>query len=101
MDTLQKLFKKTFTGGLRPLVNKYTAVLIIFAIWIGFVDRYSFVNQVKLSKNLQKLESAKADYEKQLEEALEERKEFEKNKEKFAREKYLFHKENEQVILVK
>ena len=81
--------------------NKYTAAIFIFCVWIGFVDKYSMINQVKLSKNVKRLEAAKADYEKQLEEAIIERDDINSNIEKYAREKYLFHKDNEQVILVK
>ena len=81
--------------------NKYTAAIFIFCVWIGFVDKYSMINQIKLSKNVHRLEAAKADYEEQLEEAIKERDNINSDIEKYAREKYLFHKDNEQVILVK
>lgn len=95
-----KSFVQSALGG-SGFLNKYSIAVIVFCIWIGFADRYSIVNQVKLSKTINRLENSKADYEKQLKDALVERSVINSNIEKYAREKYLFHKDNEQVMLIK
>ncbi|MGA0256418.1 MAG: hypothetical protein ACO3M5_01900 [Saprospiraceae bacterium] len=100
MEILKQFAAKLKSGLPFPGVNKYTIAILVFCIWLGFVDRYSMINQFKLSRTLNRLESAKVEYEEQLEEALKERQTINKNIEKFAREKYLFHKENEKVILI-
>jgi len=81
--------------------NKYTIAIIAFLVWISFFDRYNLVTQYKLSKSVKELVQEKKDYEAELEEALAERKAINSDIEKYAREKYLFHKDNEQVILIK
>lgn len=101
MKQLNRFLKSLIPDKHTSWINKYTAVIIVFCIWIGFLDRYSLVNQFKLSQRLRKLETARIDYERQLEEAKKERDIINSNIEKFAREKYLFHKENEEVILIK
>ena len=101
METINKLLSKLKSGNMFSAFNKYTAAIFIFCVWIGFIDRYSVINQCKLSKNVYRLEQAKADYELQLEEAIKERDIINSDIEKYARERYLFHKENEQVILIK
>ena len=82
-------------------LNKYTLVIIAFVIWVSFFDRYSLITQFKLSRNVDKLEERKADYEKQLEEAIVERQTINRDIEKYGREKYYFHKPDEQIILIK
>jgi len=100
MIQLKKYFKSVKKGKNASLLNKYNAAIFIFCIWIGFIDRYSLINQFKLSKTLKKLEASKADYEQQLMEARREREIINSDIEKYAREKYLFHKDNEEVILI-
>jgi hypothetical protein len=54
-----------------------------------------------LSRTLTELEDKKAEYEEQLEIAIEDKEILKQNMEKFAREKYLMHKDNEEVIVLK
>ena len=82
-------------------LNKYTVVVILFAVWLSFFDKFSLITQYKLSRTLTELEDKKADYEKQLEIAIEDKEILSQNMEKFAREKYLMHKDNEEVIVLK
>ena len=82
-------------------LNKYTIVIVLFAVWLSFFDKFSLVTQYRLGKTLSELEDKKADYEDQLELAIEEKEVLEGNMEKYAREKYLMHKDNEQVIVLK
>ncbi len=82
-------------------VNKYTLTTLVFLVWLAFFDKYNFITQFKLSNNVEKLENQKTDYERMLDEAVVERETINKNIEKYGREKYLFHKENEEIILIK
>ena len=85
----------------RGWVNKYTLTILVFLVWLAFFDKYNFITQYKLSNNVEKLENQKSDYERMLEEALVERETINKNIEKYGREKYLFHKDNEEIIIIK
>lgn len=81
--------------------NKYTIAIIAFLIWISFFDRYNLITQYKLSQTVDELVEERENYKKDLEIVLAERKAINSDIEKYAREKYLFHKDNEQVILIK
>jgi cell division protein FtsB len=54
-----------------------------------------------LSASVNELVQEKTDYEAELKQAIADRKAINSDIEKYAREKYLFHKDNEQVILIK
>lgn len=81
--------------------NKYYITAFAFVIWLSFFDRYSLVTQYKLSQNVKLLEDKKEDYENMLEDALVERKIINSDIEKYGREKYLFHRPDEEIILIK
>ncbi|MBT8231538.1 MAG: septum formation initiator family protein [Saprospiraceae bacterium] len=101
MNFKKIVLSKLNSFSFASLLNKYALVTAIFIVWVSFFDRYSLINQIKLSNNIEQLQEAKADYERQLEEALKEREIINQDIEKYAREKYLFHKDNEKVILIK
>lgn len=82
------------------LFNKYVLVTILFAIWIGFFDKYDYFTQRKLSASLSQIESDLVKQKSEIEIAKIEKEHLENNKEKIAREKYLMHKENEQIFLI-
>jgi len=81
-------------------INKYSIAFAAFLVWMSFFDSRSFITQYSLSKTIHKLEKDKKHYEEQLVVALKDKEELENNKEKFAREKFLFHKENEEIIVI-
>lgn len=81
-------------------LNRYTIVIVLFAVWLSFFDKFSLVTQYRLGRTLSELEDKKADYEDQLEVAIKEKQVLKENMEKYAREKYLMHKDNEQVIVI-
>ena len=89
-----------FTFSKAQLLNKYVIVTVAFLCWRLFFDKNSFPANYKLGKSVDKLESAKAEYEAKIVEARVEKKDIEENKEKYAREKYLMHKDNEDVIVI-
>lgn len=95
-NILNKLRIKDFNW-----LNKYSIVIVLFAVWLSFFDKFSLKTQYRLGKTLSELEDKKADYEDQLEMAILEKEVLKDNMEKYAREKYLMHKDNEEVIFLK
>jgi len=95
-NILNKLRIKDFNW-----LNKYSIVIVLFAVWLSFFDKFSLITQYRLGKTLSELEDKKADYEDQLEMAILEKEVLKDNMEKYAREKYLMHKDNEEVIFLK
>lgn len=81
-------------------INKYSIAALGFLTWLTIFDSNSLITQYKLSKTVNKLEAEKVDYEEKLQVAIKDKLELENNKEKFAREKFLFHKENEEIIVI-
>lgn len=81
-------------------INKYSIAAFGFVIWLSFFDSHSLSTQYTLSKTIHQLKSDKEHYVEQLALAIKEKEELENNKEKFAREKFLFHKDNEEVIII-
>jgi len=101
MINKEKLIEKLKSVRSKSFFNKYYLAIFAFVIWLTFFDQYSFFTQHKLSQNVKMLEDQKAEYEDQLQKALVERKTIESNIEKYGREKYLFHRPDEEVILIK
>ena len=81
-------------------INKYTIAAAAFVLWLGIFDSHSLTTQYKLSKTVNKLEAEKESYAEKLEIAIKDKLELENNKEKFAREKFLFHKDNEEIVVI-
>ena len=81
-------------------INKYTIAALGFCTWLTVFDSNSLITQIKLSKTVNKLEAEKISYGEKLQVAIQDKLELENNKEKFAREKFLFHKENEDIIVI-
>ena len=86
---------------LKTQFNKYTLTAIAFIVWIAFFDKYRIGTQIELSRTVNELEMQKTEYENQLQEAIVERNTINSDIEKYGRENYLFHKEGEEIILIK
>lgn len=82
------------------LKNRYIVTLIIFLIWMVFVDTHNFFVQWRLQNTVDKLEADMASYKLKVREAELARYDMEINREKFAREKYYMKKANEDVFIV-
>lgn len=85
------------------LTNKYVLALIVFAVWISFLDSNNLIQRFKAVKQIHKLEEQKDYYEKRIGEDTEKLKELRSNKEKlekFAREQYLMKKPKEDIFVI-
>lgn len=85
------------------LRNFYVITLLVFLVWMLFLDSNDLVSQFKLSNKLDNLETEKAYYQEKIEEVKKDREELLSNKElleKFAREKYLMRKKTEDLYVI-
>lgn len=95
-----------FKGGKRQfrfLRNKYAVALLLFAIWVMFIDQNNLVERFQLMREKKQLHQDKSFYvdkKEQDAERLRELKTNDENLEKFAREQYLMKKENEDVFVI-
>jgi len=84
----------------KQLRNKYLLVSAVFLALMVFVDKHDLWTQYKLKNSVNELESDKAYFEKEIEQAKQDRQDIETNKEQFAREKYQMHKSDEEVFII-
>lgn len=97
-------FKKLTTRYpfLKFIGNRYVLVLIFFAIWMIFLDNYSYFEKRVLNKKIEELESNKRYY---INEAMKDSISIKQLKnpdqtEKYAREKYYMKRENEDIYII-
>lgn len=82
--------------------NRYFVVLLLFGIWIVFLDDASYLRHRELNKEIKTLESNKQYYQGEINKDRQQIKEL-NNIEKiehYAREKYYMHKPNEDVYII-
>lgn len=84
------------------LANRYFIAILAFVIWMLFFDQRDFFLQRGRAAELDKLEQAKAYYEKEISTTQEQLNNLQSNPgavEKYARERYLLRREGEEVYL--
>jgi cell division protein DivIC len=84
------------------LSNKYIWVLLLFSIWMVFLDNYSYFGHRVLDKQINDLEDNKEYYKQEIQKDQENIKQL-KNPdqvEKYAREKYYMKKDSEDIYIV-
>ncbi len=90
------------SGWFRVVSNKYVWAILFFAVWMLFLDNYSWLNHRALNKQIEELEENKAYYEEEI------RKDRQNIKllsnpdqvEKYAREKYYMKRDNEDIYII-
>ena len=85
------------------LTNKYFYTGMAFLIWMIFFDQDNFVEQYRLSRNLNELRSKKEYYLQEIAKNKQKIHRLETDSayiEKFAREKYYMKKDNEDVFVI-
>lgn len=82
--------------------NKYVIVVVVFIVWMAFFDENSFLNHIEFNKEIDKLNTEKEYYQKEIKQDKELIKKLENKQEleKFAREEYHMKKENEEIYLI-
>ncbi len=95
IDKLPKLPKFT--------KNFYFIFIVLFLVWMLFLDSNNFYSQYQLSNKLENLEAQREYYKEKIEEVKKDRKELlsdDELLEKFAREKYFMKKESEDLFII-
>ena len=99
-NPFEKIIKKN--PMLRFLGNKYVLVLILFIVWMLFLDNYSYLDHRILNKEIDELEENKEYYQNEIER---DKKSINLLKngnqiEKYAREKYYMKKDSEDIYII-
>ena len=98
------MIKLKFIEQIPPwLKNKYILSVVVFVVWILFLDSNNLVSRVKEMKSLRKLKYEKEYYVQRIEEdkrKLYEIKTDDQNLEKFAREQYRMKKQDEDLYII-
>jgi cell division protein DivIC len=88
----------------KPLRNKYLILLILFIIWIIFLDDYNLINQSKMQNKVDDLKEQKSFYITEIKSDSTEvhlLRNDSNAQEKFAREKFLMKKKNEDIFILR
>ena len=97
-------FKKILAKLPKPFKNKYIITLILFVIWIIFLDDYNLINQNKIQNKVMELSKQKEFYISEIKSDSSELFKLQNSsseQEKFAREKFLMKKDNEEVFIIR
>jgi hypothetical protein len=81
-------------------INKYSAVTVVFIIWVAFFDQHNIFTYQKLKGNIIRMEQEKELLNEEIAKALKDKEDLKSNHEKFAREKHLMHLPGEEIILI-
>ena len=97
---LQVLFLKF--PFLRFLGNKYYVILLIFIIWMLFLDNYSYLEHRVLNKQIDELENNKEYYQSEIAKDSLKIQQLQNGNmiEKYAREKYFMKKDSEDIYII-
>jgi cell division protein FtsB len=87
---------------LKFLANRYILVLIVFIIWVLFLDNYSYIEHRVLDKEIEEIEDNIKYYKTEIKKDSASIKHLKNNDrvEKYAREKYYMKRENEDIYII-
>ncbi len=86
----------------KHISNKFVIALIVFVVWVIFIDANSLVFLNGLDKNINDLENKKSFYQKGIEQQKQDLKDLSNDKklQKYAREKLLMKKKGEDIYII-
>ena len=84
------------------LINKYVLILLVFIVWMLFLDTNSFLIHHELNSEIEALEDNKNYYQKEIDKDQNQINALKDSTalEKFAREEYFMKKENEEIYII-
>ena len=88
----------------KPFKNKYIVTLFLFTFWIMFIDDYNIIEQYKLEKKIEDLQSQKSYYMSEIDKdstKFYHIQNIQEEQERFAREKFLMRKDNEDIFIIR
>ncbi|MCK9300529.1 MAG: septum formation initiator family protein [Bacteroidales bacterium] len=92
-----------FYEKIKPYLNKYLIVLVLFGVLIVFIDEHNLIRRMQYDRKIRALRKEIRQYEKERDHALEQLEDLRTGSEeleKIARERYLMKKENEEIFLL-
>ncbi len=100
MNKLKNLIAKY--PFLKMIANRYILVLIFFAIWMLFLDNYSYLEHRVLNQEIDEIEDNIDYYKSEIKKDSANIKHLKNNDrvERFAREKYYMKRENEDIYII-
>ena len=101
---MKKIFQNITSkfSFLKFLGNRYVIVFIVFAVWMLFLDNYSYMEHRVLNKEIEELENNESYYINEIKKDSLKIKHLKNSDqiEKYAREKYFMKRENEDIYLI-
>lgn len=97
-----KIIRKIAKFTINVIRNKYVLTLVVFAIWVLFLDNNNLIDRVDYMKKYNQLKRDEVYYNEKIAtdyKRLEELRTNKENLEKFAREQYLMKKANEDIFI--
>ena len=97
-----KIIRKIAKFTINVIRNKYVLTLVVFAIWVLFLDNNNLIDRVDYMNKYNQLKRDEIYYNEKIAtdyERLEELRTNKDNLEKFAREQYLMKKANEDIFI--
>jgi len=93
---------QTYQRFLKPFKNIFLLILVIFAIWMLFIDSNSWFIHNELNNDIEKLEQEKDYYKNEIAKDTKEIDELstEEGIEKYGRQEYNMKKENEEIYII-
>jgi cell division protein FtsB len=98
----QSFFMQAIKKIIPFVANRYFVAILAFVLWMLFFDQRDFFTQRDRAAELEKLEQAKAYYQKEISTTQEQLNNLQSNPgavEKYARERYLLRRDGEEVYL--
>ncbi len=92
-----------FYEKIKPYLNKYLIVLILFGLLIVFIDEHNLIRRMQYDSKIRALRKEIRQYEKVRDQALEQLEDLRTGSEeleKIARERYLMKKDDEEIFLL-
>ncbi|MDD2560161.1 MAG: septum formation initiator family protein [Bacteroidales bacterium] len=92
-----------FYEKIKPYLNKYLIVLVLFGVLIVFIDEHNLIRRMQYDRKIRALRKEIRSYEKERDHALEQLEDLRTGSEeleKIARERYLMKKDNEEIFLL-
>ncbi len=82
--------------------NKYVLIFVVFAVWMLFLDNYSYLEHRVLNQKIEELETNKQFYQSEIQKDCLQIKKLKNSNEieRYAREKYYMKRENEVIYII-
>lgn len=87
---------------LKYFANKYALILVLFIIWMLFLDNYSYLNHRELDKQINALEDNKTYFQEEIKKDEKSIKKLQNpaEVERYAREKYYMKRDSEDIYII-